>query len=82
MTFAPSVLVERSFGIIGEAPNQLGRISPPLAARIPDRRQAVDFRNLLAHGYDLVDPQILWDTAVNDIPGLRQAVRSLLAELH
>ena len=73
--------VERSFEIIGEALNQLSRISPQLATRFPELRQAVDFRNQLAHGYHLIETQVVWDAAVNDISELRHAIQSLLAEL-
>jgi len=40
--------VERQFEIIGEALNQLCKIEPAWAERIPDLPQIVAFRNLLA----------------------------------
>ena len=52
-----------------------------MATRIPELRQALDFRNRLAHAYHLIETQVAWDTAVNDISELQKAVRSLLAEL-
>jgi uncharacterized protein with HEPN domain len=42
--------VERKFEVIGEALNQLAKVDPALAARIPDRSQIVAFRNQLIHG--------------------------------
>lgn len=39
------------FEIIGEALNQLSKLDPALAARIPDLAEIAAFRNLLIHGY-------------------------------
>jgi uncharacterized protein with HEPN domain len=39
--------VERKFGVIGEALNQLAKLDSSLAARIPDLPQIVAFRNQL-----------------------------------
>jgi uncharacterized protein with HEPN domain len=39
--------VERQFEILGEALGQLDRLDATLAARIPDLRQIVAFRNVL-----------------------------------
>ena len=47
--------VERQFEIIGEALSQLAKIDPAVAARIPDLRRIVGFRNVLIHGYDRMD---------------------------
>ena len=47
--------VERQFEIIGEALSQLTRVDEVLAARIPELRQIIGFRNALIHGYDQID---------------------------
>ena len=47
--------VERQFEIIGEALNQLTKLAPTIARRIPDIRQIIDFRNVLIHGYTGID---------------------------
>jgi len=73
--------VERHFEIIGEALNQVAKTAPPLAARIPQLRRAVAFRNLLIHGYATVDDATVWRTTQEDLPGLRAAVASLLEDL-
>lgn len=73
--------VERKFEIIGEAMNRLRRDTPDLAKRIPGLRDAIDFRNLLAHGYDIVDSELVWTYARNDVIELRRVVQGLLAEL-
>ena len=47
--------VERQFEILGEALNRLDRLDPTLGAKIPDLRQIVAFRNILIHGYAVID---------------------------
>ena len=47
--------VERQFGIVGEALSQLARHDQVLAGQIPDLREIVAFRNILIHGYEIVD---------------------------
>lgn len=70
--------VEREFEIIGESLNNLSRIAPDLAARIPALSRAVAFRNLLIHGYATVDNATVWRIAHEDLPSLRGAVAALL----
>lgn len=38
----------------------------------------IDFRNLLAHGYDVVDPRLVFDLAHTRLPGLVAALRAAL----
>jgi uncharacterized protein with HEPN domain len=54
--------IERNFEIIGEAANRLAQHDPETAGRITKHRQIVDFRNVLTHGYDLIDHRIVWST--------------------
>lgn len=72
--------VERQFEIIGEALNQLSRIDPNLAAGVPDLAELVGFRNLLIHGYAIVDHTIVWEAAIADLPALRERLDELLGE--
>ncbi len=73
--------VERKFEIIGEALSQLARREPALAARIPDYREIIAFRNLLIHGYAAVEHARVWRIIESSLPGLRAAVAALLEEL-
>lgn len=73
--------VERKFEIIGEALNQLGKLSPALAARIPELPQIVAFRNQLIHGYATVNPGTVWNVTQNALPPLILVVQALLFEL-
>lgn len=66
--------------IIGEAAN---RVSEDVRARHPEVpwRAIIDLRNLLAHGYDYVLLDRVWQVVVADLPPLEEQVRSILAEL-
>ena len=71
--------VERQFEIIGEALSQLSKIDREVAERIPERRGIISFRNILIHGYDKVDHDVVWDIVETDLPDLLREVRGLLA---
>ena len=83
--FAESELVrsavERKFEIIGEALNQLSKHDPALARRVPDFRDIISFRNLLIHGYTLVNQDEVWDAVQTSLPRLRSVIADLLEEL-
>jgi uncharacterized protein with HEPN domain len=72
--------VERNFEIIGEALNRLRRDDPGTAERIGDTPRIVAFRNILAHGYDAIDHEIVWHLIREELPGLLRLVEDLLAE--
>jgi uncharacterized protein with HEPN domain len=72
--------VERQFEIIGEAINRLTKLDPATASRISYRRRIIDFRNILIHGYDMVDTEVAWDVVQRDLPKLLQEVETLLRE--
>lgn len=73
-----SAAVERKFEIIGEALNQLSRQDPVLAASIPNLEQIVAFRNILIHGYALVNHDRVWRIVQEFLPQLRTRVEELL----
>lgn len=72
--------VERYFEIIGEALRRVERSEPDLASRITDYRDIIDFRNLLAHGYDLVNHARVWRIIRDLLPALKTEVEQLLRE--
>lgn len=51
------------------------------AAQIMSYRQIIGFRNVLVHGYDTIDDQIVWRVVEQDLPILRQQAETLLAGL-
>lgn len=70
--------IERNFEIIGEAMSRLALHDEATAGRISRHRRIVDFRNVLAHGYDLVDHRIVWATIEEQVPVLLAEVEALL----
>ena len=74
--------VERKFEIIGEALAQLSKLDPILAARVPDLREIIAFRNVLIHGYAVVEHERVWRIAAVSLPVLRTTVAALLDELN
>ena len=70
--------VERNFEIVGEAVGRLLRDDPDAAFRLSERRRIVEFRNVLIHGYDLVDDELVWDTIKTKLPVLLAEVERLL----
>ncbi len=69
--------VEREFEIIGEALNRIKMISPDLLERIDNWREIVGFRNVIAHGYDVVEDGIVWDSIQRNIPVLLKQLKEL-----
>ncbi|MEQ8766416.1 MAG: DUF86 domain-containing protein [Planctomycetota bacterium] len=70
--------VERQFEIIGEALNRLKKTESAVLDLIDDFQRIISFRNILIHGYDLVDDPIVWDVIQSDLPRLEKQVEELL----
>lgn len=69
--------LEREFEIIGEALTRLERIDPDkLAKKLPEYRRIIGFRNIIAHGYDIIDDAALWDFANNRVPELLEKLEA------
>jgi uncharacterized protein with HEPN domain len=73
--------VERQFEIIGEALRQLEKAAPDLARELPEISQVIAFRNILIHGYTVIDDRIVWRTVQESLPILRERLSLLLARL-
>lgn len=71
---------ERQLEILGEALNQARQHDPSLIDQIPHVRSIIGMRNRIAHGYDDVRDEIVWDTLQNDIPPLEQALEAMLRD--
>lgn len=63
---------------MGEALNPLRRHSPELAARIREHEKIISFRNILIHGYAVVDDTGVWNMAHEKLPLLLADVAGLL----
>jgi len=59
----------------------LSRIDPKVASRISGHAEIVAFRNLLIHGYDLIDDGRVWQVITDDVSTLEQQVEKLIEEL-
>jgi uncharacterized protein with HEPN domain len=73
--------VERQLAKIGEALSQLARADQGLAARIPELRRVIAFRNVLTDGYDQIDDAGVWRVVEADLAPLRGRIAALLGEL-
>ena len=73
--------VDREFEVVGEALNRLRRDDAAVAARIPDLAEIIGFRNVLIHGYDIVDRRAVWTAITVEIPLLVASAGALLSEL-
>ena len=71
--------VERQFEIIGEAISQLTRIDSGVAGGISERGRIVAFRNILIHGYAVIDDTVVWDIVETKLPTLAREIDDLLA---
>lgn len=74
--------VERKFEIMGEALNRIRRDEPDLLQHIREHRDIISFRNILVHGYDAIDDQIVWGVIEDDLDKLIEDVESLLKQHH
>ncbi len=72
------VAIERELEIIGEALKRLERSDETLFDQIENGRKIIGMRNVLAHGYDVIDYRILWSTATCDIEPLQKQIQTLL----
>lgn len=70
--------VERKFLIIGEAMVRLRKADPATAEMLPDLYQIIAFRNILAHGYDVISNQRVWAVIENHLPAFLEAVTRML----
>jgi uncharacterized protein with HEPN domain len=73
--------IERHFEIIGEAMNRLARYDPQAASHIGDYPRIIAFRNVLIHGYDLIDHAQVWKVVREQVPVLLEQVESMLQEI-
>jgi uncharacterized protein with HEPN domain len=70
--------VERQLMIVGEALSQAARTDEELAAQIEDAREIINLRNVIVHGYTVIENETIWGILQADIPRLRDQVAQLL----
>lgn len=72
--------IERQLEIAGDALGQLRKTAPDVFKRIPDGDLIVGFRNVLAHGYAVLDHRRVYEAATIKAPELLKILESLLTE--
>jgi uncharacterized protein with HEPN domain len=70
--------VERKFEIIGEALNRIKRIDSRTLESISEHQRIIGFRNVISHGYDALDIELVWDAVCNHLSTLIKQVEQLL----
>ncbi|GIK32937.1 MAG: DUF86 domain-containing protein [Armatimonadetes bacterium] len=71
-------MVERKLFVVGEAMSQLRSHFPEVAQDLPEVREIVGFRNVLAHGYFALDHRRVYDIATSPLPELLAEAESVL----
>jgi uncharacterized protein with HEPN domain len=70
----------RHLQIIGEAARALPMEVRTMAPELPWPK-IIGMRNILVHGYFDIDTGIVWQAVTNDVPVLKPAIASLLAQV-
>ncbi len=68
---------ERKFEIIGEALNRIKYFESSVLNNISEHHRIIGFRNILAHGYDDVDNEIVWNAIKNHLPKLKKEIKNI-----
>ncbi|MFH1009276.1 MAG: HepT-like ribonuclease domain-containing protein [Candidatus Latescibacterota bacterium] len=71
--------VERKSAIIGEALVRLRREQPELLESLSESEKIIGFRNVLVHGYDMIEDATVWSAITSSLPILLEEVQSLLS---
>jgi uncharacterized protein with HEPN domain len=72
--------VERQLEIVGEALKKLRNVDPDTAHQIPEIARIIGLRNILAHGYTVVDDTVVWGAASQRVPELLAVMDQLLSD--
>ncbi len=70
--------VERNFEIIGEALNRIKSTNNDLLEKVSEHHRIIGFRNILIHGYDIVDEAIVWKAVTEHLPILIGEIKEIL----
>jgi uncharacterized protein with HEPN domain len=67
--------VERQLMIVGEALNQARHLDGEVDERVEDVRDIISLRNVIVHGYAVVENATIWGILKADVPELYEQVR-------
>ena len=70
--------VERQFGIIGEALCRIRKVDEACLSKIADANKIISFRNVIIHGYDIIDSKIVWDAVKFNLTKLKTEINDLI----
>jgi len=70
--------VERQLMIVGEALNKANRLDESVMEHIPETRDIIQLRNIIAHGYAVVENATIWGIVQADVPKLCEHVKTML----
>lgn len=70
--------VERDYEIVGEALKRMQTRFQSEFLKITDGRKIIDFRNLLAHAYDDIADEIVWDITNSNLTRLQSEIEDIL----
>ena len=73
--------VERDYEIIGEALRRMETDAPEKFLQVRNGRKIIDFRNILAHGYDAVADEIVWSITQNNLQVLKIEIQQIFEEI-
>jgi uncharacterized protein with HEPN domain len=73
-----ALAIERLFELFGECMNRALSVEPALKVEFPEAHRVVRMRNRLAHAYDSIDVEIVWETAETGVPELLTSVKQML----
>ena len=70
--------VERQLMIVGEALSQAYKLDPSLSESVGNIREIINLRNVIVHGYAVVENETIWGIIEEDLPRLHKEVQMLL----
>ena len=73
-------LSSSAFEIVGEALNQALQEDPGISSIIPEVRVIIGMRHRIAHGYDDIKDEVVWDVATVAVLALQVQLNNLLQE--
>lgn len=72
--------VERQFITLGETLNRIYKMDPAIGEQVPAHRDIINFRNILVHGYDRIEDEVVWGIIRKYLPELYQSVNRLMSD--
>lgn len=69
--------VERKFAIIGEALVHISEDAPEVLEKITGAEKIIGFRNVLVHGYDIIDDATVWSAIQGNLNVLLEEIELL-----